>query len=99
MGFLAGLVTAGVIAGLLHRAPPLAVGGQSLPALLLAGVLVGFGTRIGGGCTSGHGVCGVSRLSGRSLVATLTFMAVGAATVFAIAHGAPTWLRVTGSAS
>ncbi|WAT16694.1 YeeE/YedE thiosulfate transporter family protein [Aurantiacibacter sp. MUD11] len=49
--------------------------------LIIAGLLVGFGTRIGSGCTSGHGVCGMSRLSGRSIVATLTFMAAGIATV------------------
>ena len=49
--------------------------------LILAGLVVGFGTRIGSGCTSGHGVCGVSRFSQRSLVATLTFMATGIATV------------------
>lgn len=50
-------------------------------ALAIAGLLVGIGTRLGSGCTSGHGVCGVSRLSGRSIVATLTFMATGIATV------------------
>lgn len=53
----------------------------SLPAVIVAGLLVGFGTRLGSGCTSGHGVCGVSRLSQRSLVATATFMAAGIATV------------------
>lgn len=53
----------------------------SLPAVILAGLLVGFGTRLGSGCTSGHGVCGVSRLSQRSLIATATFMAAGIATV------------------
>lgn len=51
------------------------------PLLVLAGLLVGFGTRLGSGCTSGHGVCGVSRLSRRSVVATATFMAAGIATV------------------
>lgn len=55
-------------------------------ALVLAGLLVGIGTRYGSGCTSGHGVCGLSRLSPRSLVATLTFMAAGFATVFVIRH-------------
>ncbi len=49
--------------------------------LVIAGLLVGIGTRLGSGCTSGHGVCGVSRLSARSLVATITFMAAGIATV------------------
>jgi uncharacterized membrane protein YedE/YeeE len=55
---------------------------RSLPTLIIAGVLVGFGTRLGSGCTSGHGVCGVSRLSPRSLVATGTFMTTGALAVF-----------------
>lgn len=53
----------------------------SLPVIALAGVLVGFGARLGSGCTSGHGVCGVSRFSQRSIVATLTFMVTGALTV------------------
>jgi len=55
---------------------------RSYPALALAGVLVGFGTRLGNGCTSGHGVCGISRLSPRSIVATVTFIATGAIVVF-----------------
>ncbi len=59
----------------------------SYGALVLAGLLVGVGTRYGGGCTSGHGVCGLSRLSPRSLVATLAFMGAGFATVFVIRHG------------
>jgi len=53
----------------------------SLPWLVFAGLLVGFGTRLGGGCTSGHGVCGISRFSIRSLVATVIFIAAGAAAV------------------
>jgi len=57
---------------------------QGIAALLIGGVLVGFGTRLGGGCTSGHGVCGMSRLSPRSLVATATFMLAGFATVAAM---------------
>lgn len=59
---------------------------RSLAAFVGAGLLVGFGTRLGNGCTSGHGVCGVSRLSRRSIVATATFMAFGAATVFMVRH-------------
>jgi uncharacterized membrane protein YedE/YeeE len=55
-------------------------------AVLLAGLLVGVGTRYGAGCTSGHGVCGLSRLSPRSLVATLAFMAAGFVTVFVLRH-------------
>lgn len=58
--------------------------GLSWPVFLLAGVLVGVGTRLGGGCTSGHGVCGLGRLSTRSLVATVTFLATGAVTVFIV---------------
>ena len=54
--------------------------------LVVAGLLVGIGTRLGSGCTSGHGVCGVSRLSQRSLVATVTFMAAGIVTVFVLRH-------------
>ncbi len=54
--------------------------------MAIAGVLVGFGTGIGGGCTSGHGVCGVARLSMRSILATATFMATGFITVFVMRH-------------
>ncbi|MGO3714081.1 YeeE/YedE family protein [Alcaligenes aquatilis] len=68
--------------------------GESVPAVqtqpwmwvVVAGLLVGFGTRLGSGCTSGHGVCGLSRLSPRSLVATLAFMASGFLTVFVLRH-------------
>ena len=59
---------------------------ESVPLLILAGLLVGFGTRLGNGCTSGHGVCGIGRLSVRSLLATATFMASGIATVFVTRH-------------
>ena len=59
----------------------------SLPLLVIAGLLVGFGTRLGGGCTSGHGVCGLARGSPRSLVATTVFFAVAVATVFVMRHG------------
>ncbi|MFN4354387.1 YeeE/YedE family protein [Parvibaculum sp.] len=58
----------------------------STPLLIAAGLLVGFGTRLGSGCTSGHGVCGISRLSMRSIVATATFMAFGFLTVFVMRH-------------
>lgn len=64
----------------------------SPPVLVLAGLLVGFGSRLGNGCTSGHGVCGMSRGSTRSIAATLTFMTVAGATVFCVRHvlgGAP----------
>jgi uncharacterized protein len=59
---------------------------SSVPLLVAAGLLVGFGTRLGSGCTSGHGVCGMARLSPRSIAATLTFMALGFATVFLARH-------------
>jgi uncharacterized protein len=59
---------------------------SSWPALIVAGLLVGFGTRLGSGCTSGHGICGISRLSPRSIAATALFMASGFATVFIIRH-------------
>lgn len=73
--FVVGLLAAGVIAGLLA---PTSTGGAS-PALAIAGgLLVGYGARRGSGCTSGHGVCGLSRTSRRSLVAVATFMTTGA---------------------
>lgn len=59
---------------------------RSLLAVAAGGLLVGFGARLGSGCTSGHGVCGVARLGPRSFVATLVFIASGAATVFAVNH-------------
>jgi hypothetical protein len=59
---------------------------RSYQVLTVAGLLVGFGTRLGNGCTSGHGVCGVSRLSARSMVATATFIASGAVIVFVANH-------------
>jgi uncharacterized membrane protein YedE/YeeE len=61
---------------------------QGLPVLAAAGLLVGFGTRLGSGCTSGHGVCGIANGSLRSLLATLTFMASAALVVFIVRHGA-----------
>jgi uncharacterized membrane protein YedE/YeeE len=64
---------------------------QGLPMLALSGLLVGFGTRLGSGCTSGHGVCGLSNLSPRSLLATLVFMTVAVATVFLVRHGGLIW--------
>jgi uncharacterized protein len=61
----------------------------SLPVALASGLLVGFGTQMGSGCTSGHGVCGVSRLSVRSMLATLVFIATGMLTVFLVRHFSP----------
>lgn len=77
--FLIGLPLGAFAVSLLVGRPQAEFG--SWPAMVLAGLLVGFGTRMGSGCTSGHGVCGVSRLSQRSIVATVTFMAAGIATV------------------
>lgn len=80
--FLIGLLTGGIL--LSHWNPDVFLNttNRSLPVLILAGLLVGFGTVSANGCTSGHGVCGLSRLSKRSLYATLTFMFFGALTVF-----------------
>ncbi|WP_426321709.1 YeeE/YedE family protein [Pseudoduganella sp. R-43] len=78
--FLGGLVAAPLVYGALAALPSVQVDAGTL-TLAAAGLLVGVGTRYGSGCTSGHGVCGLSRLSPRSLVATLCFMAAGFATV------------------
>ena len=83
--FVIGLIVAPLIY-LLFGSPPKPGIDADFGALVLAGLLVGVGTRYGAGCTSGHGVCGLSRLSPRSLVATAAFMATGFATVFAIRH-------------
>ena len=85
LAFVAGLVLAPV-AYAIFAAYPSATIEASYPVLIVAGLLVGIGTRFAGGCTSGHGVCGLSRLSPRSLVATLSFMASGFLTVFAVRH-------------
>jgi uncharacterized membrane protein YedE/YeeE len=74
------------VAYAIFAAYPSATIEASYPVLIVAGLLVGIGTRFAGGCTSGHGVCGLSRLSPRSLVATLSFMAAGFLTVFAVRH-------------
>jgi uncharacterized membrane protein YedE/YeeE len=85
IAFIAGLILAPIIAGLIGHgtAPP------KLPAswvvLVVAGLLVGFGTRLGGGCTSGHGICGIGRLSPRSIAATVVFMVTAVVTV-AVTH-------------
>lgn len=86
--FLGGLAVSMLAAPLVGIAPVIPTYQTGLAGLALAGLLVGFGTRLSSGCTSGHGVCGLSNLSLRSLVATLIFMAVGAATVFLVRHGA-----------
>ena len=83
--FVAGLIAAPLVYSLFAVLPSLQID-ASYGALVLAGLLVGVGTRYGSGCTSGHGVCGLSRLSPRSLVATLVFMGAGFATVFVVRH-------------
>ena len=81
-----GLIAAGAAARAAGAPAFESVAAVSLPVAAVAGLLVGFGTRLGGGCTSGHGVCGVSRAAPRSIAATLVFMATGAATVFVLRH-------------
>jgi len=83
--FVGGLVAAPVLYGLCFGLPAVRID-AGFPLLVAAGLLVGVGTRYGAGCTSGHGVCGLSRLSPRSIVATLAFMAAGFATVFVLRH-------------
>ena len=85
VAFIGGILLAPA-AYLLVAAWPATQIDASWGALVAAGLLVGVGTRYGAGCTSGHGVCGLSRLSPRSLVATLVFMAAGFATVFVLRH-------------
>lgn len=82
--FVAGLLLGGAAFRLMGRTVFELGVPRSLGALAAAGLLVGFGTRLAGGCTSGHGVCGMSRLSVRSVAATATFIATGAATVLAV---------------
>ncbi len=86
--FLAGLLAGGVPFALFLPEKFAMDLDRSTLALVVAGLLVGFGTRLGAGCTSGHGVCGVSRLSPRSIAATVTFIGVGAAVVYVVR----TWL-------
>lgn len=85
VAFVLGLVGAPLVY-LLFAALPTQQIDAGYGALILAGLLVGIGTRYGSGCTSGHGVCGLSRLSPRSLVATAAFMGTGFATVFVVRH-------------
>ena len=84
--FLGGLVVGALGYGFAQPASTAITISDSLPVLILGGLAVGFGTRMGGGCTSGHGVCGIARVSVRSLVATGTFMGVAMVTVFLARH-------------
>lgn len=81
--FMAGLPAGALLVALMTDWKPASF--ASKPVLVAAGLLVGFGTRLGSGCTSGHGVCGISRLSQRSLIATGTFIIAGVATVVLVA--------------
>lgn len=83
--FVAGLVAAPVLALVAGTGLP-AVTMPSWPVIVVAALLIGFGTRMGNGCTSGHGVCGMARLSPRSIAATLAFMAAAFVTVFVVRH-------------
>lgn len=85
VAFLLGLLSSSAVYALFAPVPAPRID-AGWTSLVLAGLLVGAGTRFGSGCTSGHGVCGLSRLSPRSLVATLVFMGAGFATVFVIRH-------------
>ncbi len=85
LAFLAGLIAAPLLYWAMEGRPDISL--QAEPAaVVVAGLLVGFGTRLGGGCTSGHGVCGLARLSRRSVLATVLFMAAAAATVVLVRH-------------
>lgn len=83
--FLLGLISAGTIYPLIAALPPASIAANT-PTLVMAGLLVGFGSRMGSGCTSGHGICGLSRLSLRSMVATLSFMTAGFVTTYLTLH-------------
>ncbi|MGK4441389.1 YeeE/YedE family protein [Yersinia proxima] len=83
--FLLGLIMAPGIYSLFTDLPVIQID-AGLPVLIVAGLLVGIGTRYGAGCTSGHGVCGLARFSPRSLLATLSFMITGFATVWLVRH-------------
>jgi uncharacterized membrane protein YedE/YeeE len=87
LAFIVGLIVAPLLAGVLGRPLAEAAMPASWLVIVVAGLLVGFGARMGGGCTSGHGVCGISRLSTRSIVATVVFMATAALTVAVVRHG------------
>lgn len=85
IAFIVGLLAAPVLAQMFFGGVSQTVSGN-VPVMIIAGLLVGFGSVFGNGCTSGHGVCGLSRLSMRSLVATATFMVVAIATVTITRH-------------
>jgi len=92
MYFLAGLLLGPLISRLIDGNAVLFRIETSLPVLVIAGLLVGYGTSLGGGCTSGHGICGLARFSPRSALATVVFMDVAAMTVYIVRH----WIGVKG---
>ncbi len=85
LAFISGLILAPILYRLLFSLPDVEIEASSV-TIVVAGLLVGLGTRYGAGCTSGHGICGLSRLSRRSAVATLAFMLAGISVVFVIRH-------------
>lgn len=86
LAFIIGLVAAPLVYRLVSGDQPEVIIPVALPLLIAGGLLVGLGTQLGSGCTSGHGVCGMSRLSFRSLMATLTFMLSGILTIYVVRH-------------
>ena len=82
--FVAGLIVGGLIYQVISSEPLITREGFPAARLVIAGILVGFGTRLGSGCTSGHGVCGIARLSPRSIVATAIFVSVGMLTASSV---------------
>lgn len=85
LAFVAGAIAAPVLLAAFGRPGSVQID-TPMPVFLVAGLLVGLGTAIGSGCTSGHGICGISRLSPRSIMATLVFMGLGLVTVFVVRH-------------
>jgi uncharacterized membrane protein YedE/YeeE len=86
ISLLLGMLSAPILASLLFGVNTISIIDADWLAIVIAGVLVGFGSQYGSGCTSGHGVCGLSRLSPRSLVATISFMSTGFLMVFVLRH-------------
>ncbi|MGH6703351.1 MAG: YeeE/YedE family protein [Bradyrhizobium sp.] len=87
IAFVAGLIAAPLLATLVGRPLPAPAMASNLALVALGGLLVGFGSRMGNGCTSGHGVCGFARLSARSIAATVIFMTTAVITVAIVRHG------------
>jgi uncharacterized membrane protein YedE/YeeE len=86
IAFIAGLIAAPLLAALTGASIPTPHMPDSWVVIIAAGLLVGFGTRLGGGCTSGHGICGIARISPRSITATAIFMAIAIMVVFVTRH-------------